>query len=404
MKIVRIIARLNVGGPARHVVWLTKELSGGEFESVLIAGTVPEGEEDMSWFAAENRVEPIYIAEMSRELSPKDIVSLWKVYRCILREQPDIVHTHTAKAGTVGRAAAFLYRWLNWKNVKIVHTFHGHIFHSYYGDLKTKIFLFIEKAFARLATDKIIVITRQQFDEIHHQFGVGRSAQFKVIPLGIDLSAFQNPQSRRALLRAEIVADDDEILVGLVGRLTEIKNVSLFLQTAEIHRNRQDADTPNLKFVVVGDGNLRGELEKEATRRGLDERTIEFLGNRSDADVFYAGLDIVALTSLNEGTPLSLIEAMANGKPVISTVVGGVVDLIGAEQSSNENFAVCERGVGIAPGATAEDFYKGLIYLAKNETLRKSLALRGKEFIEARYAKSRLVEDIENLYRNLVNS
>jgi glycosyltransferase involved in cell wall biosynthesis len=218
------------------------------------------------------------------------------------------------------------------------------------------------------------------------------------------LEPFRHSETKRPLLRREIGANDDEILVGLVGRLTEIKNVSLFLQTAEIHRNRKNAETPNLKFVVVGDGNLRGELEKEAARRGLDERTIEFLGNRSDADVFYAGLDIVALTSLNEGTPLSLIEAMANGKPVISTVVGGVVDLIGAEQSSNENFAVCERGVGIAPGATAEDFYKGLIYLAKNETLRKSLALRGKEFIEARYAKSRLVEDIENLYRNLVNS
>jgi hypothetical protein len=133
-------------------------------------------------------------------------------------EQPDIIHTHTAKAGTVGRTAAFLYRWLNWKNVKIVHTFHGHIFHSYYGNLKTKIFIFIEKALALLATDKIIVITDQQFDEIHRQFGIGRAQQFTVIPLGLDLELFQNPQSKRLLLRGEISSTDDEILVGLVGR------------------------------------------------------------------------------------------------------------------------------------------------------------------------------------------
>ncbi len=405
MKIVRIIARLNVGGPARHVVWLTKELSGdGEFESVLIAGTIPEGEEDMSYFAAENRVEPIFIKEMSRELSPKDIVSLWKVYRRIAVEQPDIIHTHTAKAGTVGRAAAFLYRWLNWKPVKIVHTFHGHIFHSYYGNLKTKIFIFIEKALALLATDKIIVITNQQFDEIHRQFGIGNARQFQIIPLGLDLEPFQAPQSKRPLLRGEINSADNQILVGLVGRLTEIKNISLFLQVAETYQNQKNADSPKLKFVIIGDGNLRGELEAEAARRGLNRETIEFLGNRSDTDVFYAGLDIVALTSLNEGTPLSLIEAMANAKPVISTAVGGVVDLVGAEKLTAENFTICERGVKISINATAEDFYKGLIYLAKNETLRKSLAVAGKEFVEAKYAKSRLVEDIKNLYRSLINN
>src|SRR5258708_28690950 len=138
MKILRIIARLNVGGPARHVVWLTKALNDSEFESTLVAGTVPEGEEDMSYFAADNGVEPIYISELSRELSPKDSVSLFKIYREIRRQRPDIIHTHTAKAGTVGRTAAFLYRWLSFgsligkpRKVKIVHTFHCHVFHSY---------------------------------------------------------------------------------------------------------------------------------------------------------------------------------------------------------------------------------------------------------------------------------
>jgi hypothetical protein len=147
IKIIRIIARLNVGGPARHVVWLTKELQDGEFQSVLLTGTVPAGEEDMSYFAAENNVHPIFIEQMSRELSPKDAISLWKVYRQIKREKPDIIHTHTAKAGTIGRVAGFFYRWLTFgtligkpRRVKLVHTYHGHVFHSYYGNLKTKIF------------------------------------------------------------------------------------------------------------------------------------------------------------------------------------------------------------------------------------------------------------------------
>ena len=132
MKIVRIIARLNVGGPARHVVWLTEALQNDEFDSVLLAGTVPAGEEDMSYFAVQHNVKPKYIEQMSRELSPKDIISLWKVFWELWREKPDIIHTHTAKAGTIGRVAGFFYRWLGWNKVKIVHTYHGHIFHSYY--------------------------------------------------------------------------------------------------------------------------------------------------------------------------------------------------------------------------------------------------------------------------------
>ena len=158
MKIVRIIARLNVGGPARHVVWLNEALQDDEFESVLVTGRVPEGEEDMGYFAEANGVKPIFIEQMSRELSPKDAISLWKIYKEFLREKPDIIHTHTAKAGTIGRVAGFFYRWFTLKTligkprkVKIIHTFHGHIFSGYYGDLKTKVFLFIEKNFSEIS-------------------------------------------------------------------------------------------------------------------------------------------------------------------------------------------------------------------------------------------------------------
>jgi hypothetical protein len=178
VRILRIIARLNVGGPARHVVLQTRDLQDGEFQSWLIAGSVPEGEEGMNYLAEESGVKPIYIPEMSRELSVMDIVSLYKIYREMKRIKPDILHTHTAKAGAVGRAAGLLYRWSCFRTLvgkprplKVVHTFHGHVFHSYYGKFKTRIFIMIEKVLARVATDKIIVITEQQYDEIHNTFG-----------------------------------------------------------------------------------------------------------------------------------------------------------------------------------------------------------------------------------------
>ena len=358
----------------------------------------------MSYFAAENHVEPVYIEEMSRELSLKDTISLWKIYRQLKREKPDIIHTHTAKAGFVGRTAGFAYRWLTWKTllgkprrVRVVHTFHGHVFHSYYGNLKTRVFIFIEKMLARFAADRIVVISEQQFREIHEQFGVGKRRQFRTIPLGIDLQPFADWRAKRNLLRQEVGAKSDELLVGLVGRLTEVKNHSLFLKVAKIYAGISDA--PKLKFIIIGDGHLREKLEQEVARLGLNE-SVMFLGNRNDADVFYAGLDIVALTSLNEGTPLSLIEAMANEKAVVSTDVGGVRDLLGAVTEQKENFQVCERGISAASD-DAQGFCEGLIYLAKNEKLRKVLSENGKIFIESQYGKARLVKDIENLYREI---
>jgi glycosyltransferase involved in cell wall biosynthesis len=405
-KIVRIIARLNVGGPARHVVWLTQALQNEEFDSVLVSGIPPEGEEDMGWFADAHGVRPHYIEEMSRELSAKDAVSLWKVYREFKREKPDVVHTHTAKAGTIGRVAGFFYRWLTWKTlagkprpVRFVHTYHGHVFHSYYGRRKTQFFLFIEKALARLVTDKIIVISSQQYSEIHEQFAVGKAGQFQIVPLGLDLAPFENSLEKRHLLREELGAAPNELLVGLVGRLTEIKNHSLFLKVAALYKKNPDPGLPPMRFVVIGDGHLRASLEKEAADLGVAD-VVAFLGNRNDTDVFYAGLDIVALSSYNEGTPLSLIEAMANALPVISTEVGGVIDLVGSRVEEKKDFSICERGICVAPNE-AEAFFQGLIYLAQNEQLRAELGRRGKSFVVSSYSKERLVTEIKDLYCDL---
>ncbi len=406
MKILRIIARLNVGGPARHVVWLTEGLNDAEFETKLIAGTVPDGEEDMAYFAEEHGVQPIFLKEMSRELSAKDAISIWKIYGEMRRFAPDVIHTHTAKAGTVGRLAAFAYRWLTPatligrpRQVKIVHTFHGHVFHSYYGSSKTSVFLFIERMLARFATDRIVTITDQQLKEINHGFSVGQKEQFRIIPLGIDLSKLEPNSELRKAFRTEFGIHNDEILCGFVGRLTEIKNISMYLEAARICLAGVEKGN-TLRFVIVGDGHLRESLKAEAGKLEIADKVI-FAGNRTDIPAVYAGVDIVALTSLNEGTPLSLIESMAAGKPVISTAVGGVVDLVGMHEDASERFSICERGITVESG-DAKGLAAGIQKLAGDAILTARLSAAGRQFVHEKYSKDRLVNDIKELYRELM--
>ena len=411
-KIVRVIARLNVGGPAKQVVWLTQGLTAPQFDCLLIAGTVPPGEEDMSYFAAESGVAPLFLPQMSREISLKDAVTVWKLYRLFCREQPDIIHTHTAKAGTVGRLAGILYRWLTprtlWGNprpCRFVHTYHGHIFHSYYGPVKTRLFLTIEKMLARLVTDRIVVISEQQRREINEEFAVGRASQFAVVPLGLDLGVYAEWQERGKTFRKEINADENDILVGIVGRLTEIKNHELFLQAAALFK--QDLSGPprtRVRFVVIGDGHLRQQLEQQASTNGLADE-VSFVGSRRDPENFYPALDIVALTSRNEGTPLTLIEAMANARPVVSTAVGGVVDLLGQPLSESDDgaFVVCERGVRVQPN-DARAFAAALAQLIGDESLRREIGERSLQFVLANYSKERLLADIKSLYGELLRN
>lgn len=398
-RIVRIIARLNVGGPARHVVWLTSKLIPPEFESTLIAGTVLSGEEDMAYFAEENGVEPIFLAELSRELSPKDLISVVKVFRELRRLKPDIVHTHTAKAGAVGRTAAFLYKYLTPgtlvgrpRSVKKIHTFHGHVFHSYYGKAKTRVFILIERLLARI-TERIIVISDQQLEEIAGKFKIGRREQFRVIPLGIE--EVGKPAEGAKTLREEVAIPKGTPIAGFVGRLTEIKNLELLLDAAALCAK---TDVP-VHFVIVGDGHLRGSLERRAAELNLSN--VSFAGNRKDIASVLAELDIFVLTSKNEGTPLSMIEAMAANVPVISTAVGGVVDLAGDGQERMDGFEVAERAVMVRTFDPA-DLQKGLLYLLKNEKVRETLALRAAKFVDERYSVSRLVKDLTELYSGVV--
>jgi glycosyltransferase involved in cell wall biosynthesis len=406
-KVIRIIARLNVGGPAKHVVWLTSGLKDAGFDTLLVAGKVPEGEEDMSYFAAETGVTPRYIPEMSREISLNDAVTVWKMFHLFLRERPDIVHTHTAKAGTVGRTAGFLYRWLTLgtligkpRRCKFVHTYHGHVFHSYYGRGRTRMFLAIERLLAKLVTDRLIVVSKQQSVEIGQKFRVGRQDQIKVIPLGLDLGVFAEHASRRAKFRHELCIPDDATLIGIVGRLTEIKNHEMFLNVAVRLKaidpacRRQGA----VRFIVIGDGSLRQSLESQRQSLGLDKDVI-FVGSRTDPEYFYPALDVVALTSRNEGTPLTLIEAMANARPVVATSVGGVVDLLG-DVIEDGPYQVCRRGIAVPPG-DEEAFVAALSRIIRDRSLRHELGERGLEFVEVNYSKERLFEDIKGLYAEL---
>lgn len=408
-KIIRIIARLNVGGPAKHVVWLTSGLQDAGFDTLLVTGTVPEGEEDMSYFAAEAGVRPLYFPEMSREISLKDAITVWKLFRLFLRERPDIVHTHTAKAGTVGRTAGVLYRWLTpgaligrRRECRFVHTYHGHVFHSYYGRSRTRVFLMIERLLARLITDRLIVISKQQRVEIGEKFRVGRSWQFKVIPLGLDLGLFADHASRRAKFRHELCVPDHTILIGIVGRLTEIKNHQMFLNVVR-HLKLIDPALRrqgDVRFIVIGDGRLRQALELQSQQLELDKDVI-FVGGRKDPEYFYPALDVVALTSRNEGTPLTLIEAMANARPVVATSVGGVVDLLG-DVVEDGPYQVCRRGIAVPPG-DEEAFAAALSRIIRDRSLRRELGERGLEFVEVNYSKERLFEDIKDLYKELVH-
>ena len=409
-KVLRVIARLNVGGPAKHVIWLTDGLRQSNFDTLLVAGTVPAGEGDMSYFANEMGVEPYYIREMSREISFRDAITVWKLWRLFVRERPDIIHTHTAKAGTVGRVAGFLYRWFTPalligqpRRCKFLHTYHGHIFHSYYGATKTRLFIMIEQVLARLVTDRILVVSAQQQTEINAHFHIGRRNQFAIVPLGLDLKVFDNAVSRPQVFRRELGLNDDLILVGIVGRLTEIKNHEFFLRgVARWKQLASDDARAQVKFVVIGDGSLRSQLEALATSLGLDNDVI-FAGNRRDPQNFYAALDIVALTSKNEGTPLTLIEAMANARPVIATSVGGVVDLLGEPLPTTLNYRECTRGISVASG-DEDAFAAGLMKLIEDAELRNKVGKNGYDFVKQNYSKDRLLEDIKGLYAELLSA
>jgi glycosyltransferase involved in cell wall biosynthesis len=407
IRVVRIIDRLNVGGPAKHVAWLTAGLDRDNFESFLITGTIPDGEGDMTYFARSAGVEPIVIKQMSRELSPWDLIVVFRLILWFWKLKPDVIHTHKAKAGAAGRAAAFVYKWATvsalWLRPRpcvVVHTYHGHIFYGYYGRLKTALFIAIERMMARLCTDRIIAISKQQREEIMGRFKVGRPDQYRVVPLGID---FDEVVDVPGCLRADVKAAANSLVVGIIGRLCEVKNQSMLIDAAaalctRVSKPESAADdvSLNVRFVVIGDGPLRAALEEQAHAAGIAD-LVTFTGFRKDAGSLYSDLDLVALTSLNEGTPLTVIEALAAGRAVVTTEVGGVVDLMGERQYQAGGFFVWDHGVTV-PGRDPETFAKALRFLIERPELRQQMGARGRAFVRAELSTDRLIRDIQDLY------
>jgi glycosyltransferase involved in cell wall biosynthesis len=396
VRVLRIIDRLNVGGPARHVVTLTAGLDPGAFETLLVTGRILAAEGDMMYLARRAGIDPLVMPEMSRELTARDALVVLKLFRIMRRFRPHIVHTHKAKAGATGRLAAWLYRWTTWsafrlgpRPCRVVHTYHGHVFHSYYGPLKTRLFLAVERLLARLCTDRLVVVSERQRQEICSKYRVGRPDQFEVVALGID--PCEAGASGR--LRAGIGATDQDLLVGMVGRLTEVKNPFMLVDVAA----ELTDSVPAARFVLIGDGHLRPALEARIHRLGLAGR-VTLTGFRADVRDLYGDLAVVALTSLNEGTPLTLIEAMSAGRPVVATEVGGVADIMGAFVEARAGFSVWAHGL-TAPPRDVRAFARALRFLLEHPPLGRAMGERGRAHVRRHLSRERLVSDVERLYR-----
>lgn len=381
VKVIRVITRLNIGGPSRQAILLTEAFNQNGSESQLVSGTVSQREGDLHDEVLQRGIPFHQVHELGRELSiGKDLVSFWKLLRLFLRERPQIVHTHMAKAGTLGRLAAFC------AGVPIrVHTYHGHVFHDYFSRPKSYLFLTVERALAPFS-QCLIAVSETVREELCDRYRIGSSETMRVIPLGLDIEPLLSSERNKGTLRRELGLGETTQLVGIVGRLVPVKDHLFFLSIAlELSKRRRD-----VRFVIVGDGELQEELKAAVLRMGLEAK-VTFLGWRKDLEKIYPDLDVVLLTSRNEGTPVSLIEAMASARPVVTTRVGGTPDLI------REG----ETGYCISHG-DGEAFCEKIELLLDNGNLRKLMGERGRKWVRERYSKERLIADIKKLYGELI--
>jgi len=378
IKVLRIITRMNVGGPARQAALLSSELGKKDFDCVLLTGSLSESEGDMSYIAAENGIKPIVIPDIGREMSfLNDISAFFKIYNIIRKERPQIVHTHTAKAGSIGRLVAKMCGV-----PVIIHTFHGHVFHSYFSPLKTNFFLTIERLLASL-TDKIVTISEKQKDEIKQYLRLRTDSKLALIPLGFDLHKFLTDKDESALQR-ELNISKDALVIGIVGRLTAIKDHATFLKAAKEIKARNTGKV--IKFVIVGGGELKDSLMKLTADLGLKDDVI-FTDWRRDIDALYRVMDIAALTSLNEGTPVSVIEALASARPVVVMDVGGVRDIV---EDGKSGF--------IVPSGDIRAFTEAVTVLINDKDKREKFGIYGREYICRKHSKERLINSIMDLY------
>ena len=430
IKILRVIARLNIGGPAIHTILLSSHLEKLGYQTLLVAGQVGPEEGDMNYLAKAEGVEPVIIPRLGRRLLPlADLVTFLRILGLLFNWRPHIVHTHTAKAGAVGRVAAAVYNgvqsfkfkvqsWLNRfsrgrfdntqisvinSRCKVVHTFHGHVLRGYFSPLESKFFQLIEKMLAKF-TDIIVVVSKAQRKELFGKYGIGKPEQYRVIPLGLNLSSFIQETKKKNGLRSDLgLSGNGESLVAIVGRLTAIKNHRLFLESVSaLTRKNSEARS---RFLIVGDGELRKDLERMTRELALMDRVI-FTGWIRDLGPLYEALDVLAVTSNNEGTPVAVIEAMAAAVAVIATDVGGVRELISdfrfrISELSEAGFEICERGILVRKG-DVRGFAEGLKYLLEHPETGREMGQRGQEYAKQNHTMERLVADMDKLYQSLL--
>ena len=399
-RVVRIIARLNTGGPAIHTVLLTEGLDPGRFRSVLITGTVAPTEGDMSYYAAHHGVVPHVIPGFGRRVGAIGLVrTLMKLFGVLWRVRPHIVHTHTATAGMLGRGIALVYNGLargrGGRRAVLVHTFHGHVLHGYFGRRRTAVLRMIERLLAR-GTDRIIAVSDAVKTDLVVRHRVCGADKITVVPLGFDFSWVADLVRQTGTLRAKHGIAADAVTLGVVARLTAIKNHELFL--AALSRL---SDLP-VHGVIVGDGERRSALEVAVNTAGLGRPPLIFTGWEREQGKIYADLDIVCLTSRNEGTPVALIEAMASGKPFVATDVGGVRDLaIGEARKDPRGFEVFANGIIVRPD-DAGAFAAAIRLLVEQPATRAAMGARGQTIAMTRYSKERLIKDVESVYDALL--
>lgn len=385
VRVLRVIARLNVGGPALHVTYLSKGLQERGYATTLVAGDVARGEASMSFVAERAGVDVISLPGLSRELSPlRDLVATVRLAGLIRRLRPDILHTHTAKAGAVGRAAALLAGRA--RPQVVVHTFHGHVLRGYFGRAGSLLFRVIETLLAR-TSDALVAVSPEVRDDLV-RLRVAPARKFTVVRLGIDLEPRVRHDDDPAEIRRRLGIEPSRFVVGWFGRMTAVKRTEDLLDALSALRERG----VDALLLLVGDGSDRARLEELAHGRGL-AKSVLFLGYQEDVGRWYAACDAVVLTSANEGTPVTLIEALAAGRPVVATNVGGVADVVedgvsGLLVRPRDTHAIAER----------------LALLAADPARRAAMGAHGRRRALERYAVSRLVDDIDALYRSLLAS
>ncbi|MBK7149658.1 MAG: glycosyltransferase [Bacteroidetes bacterium] len=389
-RILRIINRLNLGGPTFNAAYLSKYLET-DFDTMLVSGMKDDAEESSEFIVKNLDLHPVYIPEMYRELNPlRDYKSYYKLKNIIETFKPDIVHTHAAKAGAVGRLAA------HHCGVKhIVHTYHGHVFHGYFSPAKTRFFLEIERYLAT-KTSKIIALSKSQKEELSDTYKIAPADKFEIIQLGFDLKKFtEDLPSKREAFREQYQIKADEIAIGIIGRLVPIKNHEMFLRAVHYVSTMT---SKKIKAVIVGDGEERLKMEQLANELGLlsqdshnKNTRVVFTGWRKDVDVCNAGLDIICLTSKNEGTPVSLIEAQASGKPIVSTRVGGIEDIV----IENKTALLC-KSEDIA------QFSSHLLQLVERTELRSKMSNLGVDHVLSHFSYQRLCSDMATLYKSML--